>query len=182
MNNRKPKLFLHACCASCITYPYTTLSPDYEVTVFFYNPNIHPQKEYNHRLESVKKLAEKWRFDLIIASYDTEKWFTAVKGLEECKEGGNRCLECFRLRLEKTAETAKERDFDFFATTLTISPLKDAEVINRIGISLEEKVGINYLRSNFKKRDGFKKSCQLSQQEDLYRQNYCGCVYSRREK
>ena len=182
MSNRKSKLLLHACCAPCITYPYITLSSDFKVTVFFYNPNIHPQKEYDQRLESVKNLADKWRFDLIIASYDPEKWFNIVKGLEDCEEGGERCAECFRIRLQKTAETAKKGDFDLFSTTLTISPLKKAEVINRIGISLGEDVGIDYLKSDFKKKDGFRKSCQLSQQENLYRQNYCGCVYSRREK
>lgn len=182
INSRKSKLLLHACCAPCITYPYTILAPEYEITVYFYNPNIHPRKEYNHRLESVKKLADNWKFKLIVASYDTDKWFKAVKGLEECKEGGARCVECFRLRLQETALTAQNKGFDLFATTLTVSPLKKAEVINRLGLTIGKKKGIDYLESNFKKKDGFKKSCQLSQKEGLYRQNYCGCVYSRRDR
>jgi len=178
MDSSKSKLFLHACCAPCTTYPYTILSTDFEVTVFFYNPNIHPFTEYNQRLKSVKYLADKWKFELIVASYDPERWFTAVQGLEEYEEGEKRCVECFKLRLQKTAETAKKRGFDLFSTTLTISPLKKAEVINTLGLKIQKEIGVDYFISNFKKKDGFKKSCQMSKQEGLYRQNYCGCIYS----
>ncbi|MFO7891135.1 MAG: epoxyqueuosine reductase QueH [bacterium] len=181
MDIHKPKIFLHACCAPCLTYPYKVLSSYYEVTVFFYNPNIHPMREYNRRLSSVKKIADNWNFELIVASYDKERWFEAVRDLEQCKEGGKRCVKCYRFRLQKTAETAKQRGLDLFATTLTVSPLKKAEVINRLGFTIQKEMKINYLESNFKKKDGFKKSCQFSKQEGLYRQNYCGCIYSKRD-
>lgn len=181
MASCKPKLLFHACCAPCVTYPFSILSSEYNITVYFYNPNIHPVKEYKQRLSSIKKLALAWKFELIIASYDKENWFDAVGGLEQCKEGGKRCVECFRLRLQKTAEVAKQKSFDFFASTLTVSPLKNAEIINNLGNEIQIETGINYLESNFKKKDGFKKSCQLSRQENLYRQNYCGCIYSKRD-
>jgi len=182
MDANKPKLFLHACCAPCITYPYIELFPYYTVSVYFYNPNIHPAAEYDMRLKNMRELAYKWKFDLIVASYDVNRWFQAIEGLEDCQEGGERCVECYRLRLQKTAEAAKKRGFDLFATTLTVSPLKDAEVINSIGQKIQKRIGINYLESDFKKKDGFKKSCEISRQQDLYRQNYCGCIYSKRER
>jgi len=181
LDTHKPKLLLHACCGPCTTSPYKELHPHYKISVYFYNPNIHPVTEYKRRLKDLRELADKWNFDLILGSYDTKRWFQVIKGLEDCKEGGQRCVECYRLRLQKTAETAKGKGFDLFATTLTVSPLKNAEVINRIGINIQEHLGIDYMESNFKKKDGFKKSCKISRQEGMYRQNYCGCIYSRRE-
>lgn len=179
MKANRSKLLLHGCCAPCVTYPYQILSADFDVSVFFYNPNIQPIDEFTKRLKSLKFLSRKWNFKLLIESNDPDSWFTAIKGLEYEKEGEKRCVECYRIRLEKTAEAARDRGFDFFTTTLSVSPHKSTKVINRLGLEMERQYNVKFLESDFKKKDGFKISCQLSREEELYRQNYCGCLYSK---
>ncbi len=175
------KLLLHVCCAPDATVPYLRLKGDYEVVGFFYNPNIDEREEYNRRLDAMKKLSEAWNFPFIEGEYDVESWRKAVKGLEDLPEGDKRCLVCYRLRLEKTAEMAKKLGFDTFATTLTISPHKKADKINAIGRDVSDIYGVEYLESDFKKKDGFKESVRLSKELNLYRQNFCGCSFSRRD-
>ena len=176
----KKKLLLHVCCAPDATVPYLRLRDGYEVVAFFYNPNIHPREEYEKRLNEAEKLAKLWDFPLIVGEYDAERWFSAVRGLEDEPEGGKRCEVCYALRLEESAKLAKELACDAFATTLTISPHKKAEKINALGREAGERHGVEYLESNFKKRDGFKESVRLSRELGLYRQRYCGCRYSMR--
>jgi len=174
-------ILAHVCCAPCSTYSFEKLiSGGFAPVGFFYNPNIHPEEEYNRRLEELVKFAEFKNYPLIVQEDSSEIWFEAVKGLEEEKEGGSRCERCFRLRLEKTAIYAKENNFDGFTTVLTISPHKNSAVINQIGKELSEKFGIYFLEENFKKNEGFKKSLELSKEYNLYRQSYCGCVFSHR--
>ncbi|MDD4765920.1 MAG: epoxyqueuosine reductase QueH [Atribacterota bacterium] len=181
-NNHTPKLLLHSCCAPCSTYVIEYLSQFFSITVFFYNPNIHPEEEYIRRLNEQKKLIEQFpvqnKITFIEGKYEPEVFFKEVKGFENEPEGGNRCLKCFYLRLNKTAQKAQELKIPFFTTTLTISPHKNAIAINRIGEEMANKYQVNYLFSDFKKKDGFKRSIVLSEQYGLYRQNYCGCVFS----
>lgn len=174
-------LLLHCCCAPCGTYPIRLLSETYAVTAYFYNPNIHPKEEYLAREKEMCQLMAKWNYPLIVGDYDDKLWFEAVKGLEKEPEGGKRCDICFKMRLLKTAETAKAHGIDSFTTTLSISPHKNAELLNQIGHDVAKTVGISYVEANFKKKNGFKISCDLSAEEGLYRQNYCGCIYSKRE-
>ncbi len=177
----KPKLLLHCCCAPCVTHPIRLLCETFEVTAFFYNPNINPASEYQARLLEIQKLAQKWQFPLLIGPYEPEIWEERIRGHENDKEGGARCLLCYQLRLEKTALEAKRVNMAYFASTLSISPHKNAEQINAIGEAIAFQQGIFFYPANFKKKDGFKKSCELSKQEGLYRQNFCGCQYSRRD-
>ncbi|RLG58102.1 MAG: recombinase [Candidatus Hydrothermarchaeota archaeon] len=174
------KLMLHACCAPCATHVVKVLREKYEVIVYFYNPNIHPEEEYHLRMKNMIKLAELYDFPLIIGDYDVELWFERIKGFEKEKEGGERCKLCFELRLEKTAKLAKELGMPIFATTLTISPHKNAEVINSIGKKIAKKYNIKFFEADFKKKNGFKKSVEESKRLNLYRQNYCGCIFSKR--
>ena len=178
MQNNKEGILLHACCAPCSTYVIDMLSQFYRVTTLFYNPNIQPEEEYKKRLKDVEKLCELKKTELFVLDYDVTSWFETIKGLEEEPEGGRRCRVCFEVRLEKTAKTAVEKGFKMFATTLTVSPKKDTQVINTVGSGVAERFGIGFLESNFKKNDGYKKSCELCRQYDLYRQKYCGCVFS----
>lgn len=177
------KLLLHSCCGPCSTAVLERLlsETDYQISVFYYNPNIHPESEYikrkNEQIKFIKKLNSD-RVNFIDADYNPEKYFELTKGLESEKEGGNRCSICFNLRLSVTAQFAKENGYDIFGTTLTVSPHKNAEVINGIGESISKQKGIDYLVADFKKKDGFKRSIVLAKEYDLYRQNYCGCVYS----
>ena len=157
------------------------LQNEFDVTAFFYNPNIHPEKEYQQRLIEMKTLMEKWRIPMITDNYDVDRWFDSVKGFEREAEGGKRCVICYELRLLKTAQISCENRFDCFATTLSVSPHKKVDVINAIGKKLEKKYGVIFYDADFKKKDGFKISCQLSQEEGLYRQHYCGCVFSQRD-
>lgn len=174
-------ILTHVCCAPCSTYSFEKLVSDGFAPVgFFYNPNIHPEEEYNRRLEELIKFAEFKNYPLIVQEDLPEIWFESIKGLEGEKEGGSRCERCFRLRLEKTAIYAKENNFDGFTTVLSISPHKNSAVINQIGKELSEKFGIYFLEENFKKNEGFKKSLELSKEYNLYRQSYCGCVFSHR--
>ena len=176
----KPKLLLHACCAICSSYVLDYLCKYFQITVLYYNPNIYPESEYQKRLLTEKKLLHYLpsHIDLLEIPYQPEEFYEIAKGLENEKEGGARCYKCYYLRLEKTAQIAKEQGFDYFCTTLSISPYKDAQKLNKIGKILETKYQIKYLYSDFKKKDGFKKSNELAYKYQLYRQNYCGCEYS----
>jgi len=180
-----PSLLLHACCAPCSSYVLEYLSEYFNITVFYYNPNITDEAEYKKRvLEEQRLISEmpvKNPVSFLEGRYDPKRFFEMAKGLEEVREGGERCFKCYRLRIAETAETAREKGFDFFTTTLSISPLKNAQKLNEIGGEEAERVGIPYLFSDFKKREGYKRSIQLSAQYGLYRQNYCGCIYSKME-
>lgn len=182
-NGLVPSLLLHVCCAPCSSYCLEYLSKYFSVTVYYYNPNISVKEEYEHRLSEEKRLIRSMPFEnpvkIIEGSYDPKEFFGAVKGLENEPEGGKRCEKCFALRLESSAKLAKEQGFDYFTTTLTISPLKNADLLNTIGAEYAEKYGVSWLYSDFKKREGYKRSIELSREYDLYRQNYCGCGFSR---
>lgn len=179
-----PKLLLHACCAPCSSYCLEYLSQYFEIIILYYNPNISFKEEYEYRLKEEKRLISLMKFKnpvtIIDGEYNTQDFFKAVKGLENEPEGGKRCEKCFVLRLEKSAVMAKKLDCDYFSTTLTISPLKNAQVINSIGEELSKRYGVKWLFSDFKKREGYKRSIILSKKYDLYRQNYCGCVFSKK--
>ncbi len=176
--NRKPKLLLHACCAPCATSVIERLKQKYELEVFFYNPNIHPKSEYLLRLDEIKRLCKYHGIGLTVGSYEVERWFKITKVYKDELEGGKRCTLCYALRLNETAKEAKRRGFDFFTTTLSVSPLKDYNRIKRIGEKIALKFGLEFEDSDFKKRDGFKRSVELSKMFGFYRQEYCGCVYS----
>ena len=179
----RPRLLLQSCCGPCSSYVLEALTPYFRVTVLYYNPNIQPRAEYDLRLENQRKiiaaLPTPSAVDILECDYDGEKYDAAVKGLESEPEGGARCTVCFRLRLEETAKRASELGYDFFCTTLTVSPHKDAERLNQIGRALGERYGVPFLPSDFKKREGYKRSIQLSKEYDLYRQDYCGCLFSK---
>ncbi len=178
-----PSLLLHSCCAPCSSYVLEYLSQYFSVTVFYYNPNISKKEEYEKRkAEQIRLIGEMKtnnKVSFLDCDYNPAEFFDCAKGYENCTEGGERCFRCYRLRLEKTAQTAKNQNFDYFCTTLSISPLKNAQKINEIGFDVESKQGVKWLPSDFKKREGYKRSIELSRQFDLYRQNYCGCVYSK---
>ena len=181
--NKIPTLLLHACCAPCSSYCLEYLSQYFNIIVYYFNPNISIKEEYEYRLNEEKRLISLMEFKnnvkIIEGAYDSKVFFDAVKGLEKEPEGGKRCIECFKLRLEASAKTAREIGADYFATTLTISPLKNADALNEIGAQFADKYGVNWLYSDFKKREGYKRSIQLSREYDLYRQDYCGCIFSR---
>ena len=180
---REKRLLLHSCCAPCSSHCLSELSPQIGVTVFYYNPNLDCAEEYEKRKrEQLRFLRETGLADFLDCDYAPEDYLTAVRGLEEEKEGGARCAVCFRLRLERTAREAKARGFDCFATTLTVSPLKNAKLINTIGFAVAEEVGVKYLPSDFKKRGGYLHSVKLSEEYGLYRQDYCGCAFSKTER
>ncbi|MDO4493090.1 MAG: epoxyqueuosine reductase QueH [Clostridia bacterium] len=178
----RPRLLLHACCGPCSTACIERLAEHFDVTVFWYDPCIHPEKEYLLRLEHAKKLAEAVGVPLIEAEYDPENYFARVKGLENEPEGGARCTECFRQRLERTAQAAREGGFAWFTTTLTVSPHKDAPRINGLGEEIGKAAGVPFLPSDFKKKNGYLRSIELSKRYGLYRQDYCGCVFSMRPR
>ncbi|SDN07495.1 epoxyqueuosine reductase QueH [Lachnospira pectinoschiza] len=181
-----PTILLHSCCAPCSSHCIEYLSQYFRVTVFYYNPNISYEEEYRKRVEEekrfIKEFPTKYPVEFIEGDYDTSKFYDMAKGLEKCPEGGERCFKCYELRLRETAKLAKEKDFDYFTTTLSISPLKSSLKLNEIGLKLEEEYGMKYLLSDFKKKNGYKRSIELSKEYNLYRQNFCGCVYSRVEK
>ena len=181
-----PSLLLHSCCAPCSSYVLEYLSEYFRITVFYYNPNIYPEEEYHHRVEEQIRLISEMPLahpvQFLEGHFDPQEYYDAVRGLEQIPEGGARCHACFRLRLEETARKAAEKRFDYFTTTLTISPLKDASVLNRIGREAGEKYGAVWLPSDFKKKDGYRRSVSLSREYGLYRQDYCGCVFSKRER
>ena len=182
----RPKLLLHSCCAPCSSYVLEYLSDYFEITVFYYNPNIYPPEEYDKRvLEQqmlIEKMPTKYPVSFVAGEYDRERFYAMAKGNELAKEGGVRCFGCYELRLRETAKKALEGGFDYFTTTLSISPLKNAEKLNEIGVKLGEEYGISYLVSDFKKRNGYKRSTELSREYNLYRQDYCGCEFSIRKE
>lgn len=183
------KVLLHSCCAPCSSYVLTYLRQYFRVTVFYFNPNITADTEYYKRVEEQKRLIEAlneeksgYKIDIIEGDYQPESFLELVKGYELCPEGGERCKLCFRQRLEATASLAKSQGFDYFATTLTVSPLKNATVLNELGLALAEEYDVSYLVSDFKKKNGYKTSIELSKKYDLYRQDYCGCAFSKAER
>ncbi len=178
-NGKKKKLLLHSCCAPCSTACIERLIEHFELTIYYYNPNIDTLEEFTHRATEQVKYCEKVGINCIVADYDKQAFLTASKGKENEKEGGARCKECFNLRLYKTAKKAKEENFDYFATTLTVSPLKNACLINEIGVKLEKEFSVKYLPTDFKKDNGYLRSITLSKENDMYRQNYCGCEFSK---
>lgn len=189
-----PGLFLHSCCAPCSSYVLEYLRVHFRITVFYYNPNISWQTEYRKRAAEQKRLiaaynealadgrAQGYYIEIVEGEYEPACFFEIAKGLEQVPEGGARCFACYELRLRKTAECALAGEYDYFATTLTISPLKNAAKLNEIGERLEEEYGISWLPSDFKKRGGYQRSITLSKEYGLYRQDYCGCVYSREQR
>lgn len=183
--DRAPTLFLHCCCAPCSSYVLEYLSQYFRITAFYYNPNISPWEEYEERQRELRRLIQELpaRYPIGIREsvYAPTYFYEAVKGHETDAEGGERCAICFRLRLEEAARLAAEEGYDWFTTTLTISPLKNAPLLNAIGEEMGEKYGISFLNSDFKKKNGYKRSLELSEEYHLYRQNYCGCVFSRRD-
>lgn len=182
-SGHRPSLLLHACCAPCSSYVLEYLNEKFDITVFFYNPNITDKAEYEKRASEIERfIAEfpkKNAIQLIYGKYDPNSFVEIAKGLEHLPEGGERCEKCYRLRLNETAKTARDGGFDFFTTTLSISPHKNAQILNEIGAELADIYKTKYLFSDFKKKNGYKRSCELSVQYGLYRQNYCGCIYSK---
>ena len=182
-----PSLFLHSCCAPCSSYVLEYLRQYFRITVFYYNPNITEDAEYRKRVEEQKRLiaaynqkAQGYSIEVLEGDYEPDRFFQIAKGLEACPEGGERCFACYELRLLETAKRARAGNYDYFTTTLSISPLKNAAKLNEIGEKLAASCGVAWLPSDFKKRDGYKRSIELSKEYELYRQDYCGCVYSRR--
>ena len=182
---RVPTLLLHSCCAPCSSYCLEYLAQYFHITVFYYNPNINPKEEYERRVIEQQRLIEELKvpnpISFRLGNYDIERFYAMAKGLEKEPEGGNRCFNCYELRLREAAIAAKELGFDYFTTTLSISPHKNATKLNKIGKAVGEEYGVSYLPSDFKKRNGYKRSVELSKEYNLYRQDYCGCIYSKLE-
>ena len=181
-DRKVPKLLLHSCCAPCSSYVLEYLSDYFEITVFYYNPNIFPESEYTKRILEQQMLIQdmkvKYPISFLAGSYERDKFYEIAAGLEHLKEGGERCFKCYELRLEEAAKIAQEGEFDYFTTTLSISPMKNAEKLNEIGNKVGGKYGVSYLQSDFKKKNGYKRSIELSKEFGLYRQDYCGCEFS----
>lgn len=181
-----PTLLLHSCCAPCSSYVLEYLSQYFKITVFYYNPNIYPEQEYAMRVkeqqEFIRRFPAKYQISFTEGTYDTQRFYAIAKGLETVPEGGERCFRCYELRLREAGELAQAQGFDYFTTTLSISPLKNAEKLNEIGQRIGEELGVTYLQSDFKKKNGYKRSTELSKEYGMYRQDYCGCVYSYRER
>ncbi len=184
-DGKVPRLFLHSCCAPCSSYTLEYLSQYFEITVFYYNPNISPESEYFKRVEEQKRFIEALptvhpvHFEE--GTYEPSEFYDTVKGYEKCPEGGERCFLCYELRLRESAKRAKAGGYDYFTTTLSISPLKNAAKLEEISAKLQDEYGILHLPSDFKKKNGYKRSIELSKEYGLYRQNYCGCVFSKPE-
>lgn len=180
---KTPTLLLHSCCAPCSSSCIEFLSKYFYVTVFYYNPNISDSEEYKKRVTEqirfIKEFPAENKVEFIEGDYEPDKFYEVAKGLEKEPEGSIRCFKCYELRLLKTAQLAKQMQMDYFTTTLTISPLKNSVKLNEIGLKVAEETGTNYLLSDFKKKEGYKRSIELSKEYGLYRQNYCGCVYSK---
>ncbi len=178
-----PSLLLHSCCAPCSSYTIEYLSNYFNITILYYNPNISPKSEYEKRkseqLRFINDMKTKYAVKFLDCDYDYNEFLDIARGYETCPEGGERCFRCYRLRLKKAAKLGSELGFDYFCTTLSISPLKNSQKINEIGLELEKKYGIKWLKSDFKKREGYKRSIVLSKEYNLYRQNFCGCAYSK---
>ena len=176
---KKPKLLLHSCCAPCSSSCIERLKDNFELIIYYYNPNMDSEEEFNLRAKEQERLAKEFNLECIVEKYDSEEFYSSVSGLEQEKEGSARCEKCFYLRLKKTVRKAKELDCEFFSTTLTVSPLKSADKINKIGMEIEKEEGVLFLPSDFKKKGGYLRSIELSKQYNLYRQNYCGCKFSK---
>ena len=180
-----PSILLHSCCAPCSSHVIDTLTPYFNITIFYYNPNIEPFEEYEKRKEEEKRFIKEYpninKLDIIDCDYDNDKFKSMSKGLEHIPEGGARCIKCYHLRLDATAKKAKELGYDYFGTTLTVSPYKKSDKLNEIGEHLSKEYDIKYLYSDFKKKNGYKHSIELSKKYNLYRQDYCGCIYSVRD-
>lgn len=181
LGEKKPRLLLHACCAPCSSACLERLKDYFKTTVFFFNPNIEDEEYLKRKGELIRLINLTGWADIDDCEHETGAFYSAVKGLEDCPEGGARCAVCFKLRLERTAKQAAEKGFDYFSTTLTLSPLKDAEKINSIGIALAKEYGVKWLPCDFKKKNGYLRSLELCREYALYRQNYCGCVFSQRQ-
>lgn len=178
-----PRLFLHSCCAPCSSYTLEYLSNYFDITVYYFNPNISPKEEFDKRFAEQKRLIDslpaKNPIKLVLGEYNYDDFLQIARGYENVAEGGERCFRCYRMRLESTARIAKEQGFDYFCTTLSISPLKNSQKINQIGYEVAQQYGIKWLPSDFKKREGYKRSIELSREYNLYRQNFCGCIFSK---
>jgi predicted adenine nucleotide alpha hydrolase (AANH) superfamily ATPase len=185
-NSNIPNLLLHSCCAPCSSHVIDTLTPFFNITIFYYNPNIEPYEEYEKRKEEEKRFIKEYpnknKLDIIDCDYDNDLFIEMSKGLEDLPEGGPRCIKCYHLRLEATARKAKELNYDYFGTTLTVSPYKNSNKLNEIGDILSKQYDNKYLYSDFKKKNGYKHSIELSKKYNLYRQDYCGCKYSKRDR
>lgn len=183
---RVPRLLLHSCCAPCSSYVLEYLSNYFHITVFYYNPNIYPESEYTKRILEqqtlISRMPVRYPISFIAGNYDKDRFYEMAKGLETAKEGGARCIKCYELRLREAAQIAKSGDFEYFTTTLSISPLKNAAKLNEIGSRLAEEYQVKYLPSDFKKKNGYKRSIELSKEYGLYRQDYCGCEFSIRNQ
>ena len=184
-NHKKVSLLLHSCFAPCSSYVISYLNKYFDITILYYNPNIYPYEEYlkrkNEQIRLINEMEHVNNLSIIDCDYDNDKYERLIKGLENEKEGGSRCHICYKLRLEKTAMMASDGNYDYFSTTLTVSPYKNSKILNEIGESLAVKYNIKWLYSDFKKKDGYKKSVELSKKYNLYRQDYCGCIYSKRD-
>lgn len=180
------KILLHSCCGPCSSYVITFLSKYFDITILYYNPNIAPKEEYIKRKEEqirlINSINSKNKLDFLDCDYENEIYNKAITGFEHCIEGGSRCSICFNLRLEKTAKLAKENNYEYFGSTLTVSPHKNSKIINKIGENISNKYNIKWLYSDFKKNEGYKQSIELSKKYNLYRQDYCGCIHSKRTK
>lgn len=186
-SENNPKLLIHSCCAPCSSYVLEYLSQHFDITLLYYNPNISPKSEFEYRVSELKRLVYEMPLDkeinIEISEYNDREFYDEVKGMEDIPEGGERCFKCYEIRLRKAIEYAKENGFEYFTTTLSISPYKNAEKLNEIGERLaEEYGGVKWLPSDFKKKNGYKRSIELSRKYNLYRQDYCGCVYSKAEQ
>ena len=181
---RVPSLLIHSCCAPCSSYVLEYLSEYFKITVFYYNPNIYPESEYTKRIAEQQKLIRDMEFrypvSFLAGKYDKEKFYEMAAGMEDLKEGGARCMKCYELRLSEAAGQAAAGGFDYFTTTLSISPMKNAQKLNEIGLRVGEEYSVKYLVSDFKKKNGYKRSIELSKEYGLYRQDYCGCEFSMR--
>lgn len=184
--NRVPTLLIHSCCAPCSSYVLEYLSQHFEITVFYYNPNIYPESEYTKRILEQQKLIRDMKFkhpvSFLAGKYDRERFYAMAAGMEDLREGGARCMKCYELRLTEAARKAAAGNFDYFTTTLSISPMKNAQKLNEIGLRVGNEYGVAYLVSDFKKKNGYKRSIELSKEYGLYRQDYCGCEFSLRER
>lgn len=185
LKGQRPRLLLHSCCGPCSSGCIERLNEFFDITVYYYNPNLDTSDEFLRRAEEQAKLLKemdlKYDMDLVVVDYNSNEYYSKIKGLEKESEGGKRCSECFDLRLRKSAEYAAENGFEYFTTTLSISPYKNAKLLNELGEEIANEYGIKYLYSDFKKKDGYKRSIELSKEYNMYRQDYCGCIYSKVE-
>lgn len=183
--NKIPKLLMHSCCGPCSSYPIEYLSNYFSITIYYYNPNIFPYSEFERRSieqqKLINELKTKYPINFVLEAYNNDEYEEYIKGHQSDLEGGIRCFKCYNLRMKKAAIYAKTNNFDYFTTTLSVSPYKNSEKINEIGILLEQEIGIKYLYADFKKKEGYKRSIELSKQYNLYRQDYCGCKYSMKD-